>query len=149
MRSRESLNSWQVVRSSLRNHSRAVFGEPLAGFAAAFTPSSPPRVAVDPKVMRGAACMAGSRLPSATLVAMVVAAKAGSASSRADPGSRHSTWMQPGHGSRPAARTHEPSVLYRPSRHEVPAAWSPLHLHVCDADSGDLAALESCRKLQT
>jgi len=33
--------------------------------------SHPPRVVVDPEVMRGAACLAGSRLPAATLVAMV------------------------------------------------------------------------------
>ena len=31
----------------------------------------PPRVVVDPEVIRGAACLAGSRLPPATLVAMV------------------------------------------------------------------------------
>lgn len=33
--------------------------------------SHPPRVVVDPEVMRDAACLAGSRLPAATLVAMV------------------------------------------------------------------------------
>lgn len=33
--------------------------------------SHPPRVVVDPEVMRGAACLAGSRLPAVTLVAMV------------------------------------------------------------------------------
>lgn len=46
-------------------------GSAMPGHETVEAVGHPPRVVVDPDVMRGAACLAGSRLPAATLVAMV------------------------------------------------------------------------------